>query len=1384
MSEPAHPQTARTFATVLEEELELIRLRRARILEKEWERRWASTEAPRGRETLETMAVPVNAALGGEREGMDPESAGRLTQARLEATGEHLTGISFSGGGIRAGTFAVGVLQGLSSLGLLRRFDYLSTVSGGGYAGGWLAAWLKRDGDVRNVELQLAPSRVTQAESWRPPLHEPPSAVGLVVDEEPEPVHHLRSYSSYMSPRIGLLMADTWTIVMIWVRNVSVNMLLFMPLAFCLALIVRLLVNWYGAMTAENIADSPVLQVFSGVAIAFGLLCYAKAFTYNGLALGEFRLPGAPRRLANEGGDIYYKLVYPLLAAALLLSLGIRPFLWWVGDLAAGFIEGGGLGSGGAGPPSLPFTPGAVWEAATNYVRSHLGLLDAPNVIVHAVLFGLMMATFAVFLNRKRTWGVKWVFISSAFVAGASGGALLAGAEQVLKSLAEAELPDLATVMGAPMLLLAIGASLIVEVALLGRAITEAEREWWSRFGALIFIAILLWVLGSATVLYVPALVVGVGLPLRLAIASGWLGTTALGVVTGKYVLPKGTGTGSALKLLTVMAPPIFLVGLLGAVSFLAAYLVNDPGVAFAAKGLEAAGMANYLKGLRGASITPILIWLGLFGLAAHLGSRFIDVNLFSLNAMYANRLIRCYLGASRPKTSGARRWSQGGGGFDPTEIAGAPTNCGPPERRENPVTGFDPDDDLDLIDLRIGYERGVENERVYWGPHLLVNTSLNLVGGSELAWRNRLGESFFLSPLYCGSHGTGYGLVDEETRENLSLGRAMSISGAAVDPNMKFYQSMSLTALLTVLNARLGYWLENPGNKAWTAKGPRYGHLLFTEFLGRTTGTGDYVHLSDGGHFENLGVYELVRRRCRYIVACDAGEDTGASDENLATLIRLCRIDFGVRIELETGALRMQGDDRLTRAHVVTGRVHYEDVDDKQLPGVLVYIKISMTGDEPPDVQQYAEAEEDFPHQATDMKQSFDEDTFESYRALGEHIARVVFEDATAKVREGFWRDSERGVGLDRATDDEARQEFAQGNRRLFSAIQGRWAEAPAKLDERYLESVKAWASLQRDLRLDPNLAGLTEDLYPELYSARRLPAAKEEATGGGEPTSSGKREAELLAVAQMVQIMESAWMELGLKARSELPLNRGWMNVLRRWTGTDAFRRFWPVFRSSFSPTFVEFCESELHLGVAKPIHKRLSDLNPEAFRRGSIELLDAEFAREWPSEVREGRGLRKMIERGEKLKVDGEAPVWVIVQAPAAPPTDGGASERFVSGVVLMAQWVEDGKVVDGAYEFFAWVRRSQRGVGLATEGVSEPLARVIAYLKQEAGEGVLSLQARYPRSGRPGENDQDRSRWMNFFSLYDFQPKKLGEGGTLTYSTVVRDVHGEGKVEPRK
>ncbi len=1339
---------ASEFAEVLEAELELIRSRRREVLRQ---------ELARGGRPLavEDVADPPPGPTAGDADS-------RLTRARLRALDEHLAGISFSGGGIRSGTFAVGLLQGLSALGLLRRFDYLSTVSGGGYAGGWLASWLKRDGDVANVERQLAPDRVRQGQAFRAPLNptaggeyptDQPFGRGPVVDEEPEPVRHLRSYSSYMAPRLGLLKADTWTIIMIWHRNVSVNLMMFLPLSMVLVFSARVLIALHGSMTSKAIARSVPLRWLALAPLAVGLVALAWAFTYNSRALRQFRREDEGRRLADEGSAIYSRMVYPTLVAALALALSIRPVLWWIGDRVQGWAAAALASRTARAAAGLA----GVRDRVLDQFGGDLGLLGVPNVVGHALAIGGVLLVGAFFLNlRKGALGDRdrrrrlGKFCYCAGIAGAVGGALLTVAEQVLASLADSGRPELAAMLGTPALLLVLGAALIPEASLLGRAITEAEREWWSRFGALLLIGGLLWTLTFAAIIYAPALLLGVGLPLRLLIASGWAGTTLAGVIAGRNARPEPSGGvgGGVLATVAAVAPPVFLVGFLGGVALLAAGLVDRPSVVFPAAGHEAEAIARYFHGLRAAPLPGLGLWLGLSGLMTLVGSLLIDVNLFSLHAMYANRLIRCYLGASRGKKRWADRW---GGPRDPRVPSGAPAATTDPPRDENPVTGFDPMDDLDLVDLRIG---ATGRGRPYWGPHLLLNTALNLVGGDELAWRDRKGESFTLTPLYCGSKGTGYARAGDATRDNLTLGRAMAISGAAVDPNMRFYQSTALTAFLTLLNARLGYWMENPSGRPrdpgageWSAGSPKYADLLLTEFLGRTDGKGGFVHLSDGGHFENLGVYELIRRRCRYIVACDAGEDTAPSDENLATLIRLARIDFGVRIDLDTAPFRMQGADNLNAAHVVVGRVHYEDVDGGQMPGILVYVRISMTGDESSDVQQYARGAPDFPHQATDFRQSFTEDQFESYRALGDHIARAVFRDAA--TRTPLW------------ADPDPRREFVRGNRRLFSSLQGRWAVAPTGREGRAAEAVRAWVAFGHDLRDDPRLDDLAGDVFPELRPI-----------GGPAPGGDAPR-AEVQAVGQALLLMEDAWSELGLAGRSDLPANRGWMNGFRRWAGTDAFRRSWPVFRPALNPDFARFLENELHVAPGRPTARRLADIEPTGLAAEGFAALAAEFDREWPRGDWKGRTLAEVRAEADAFAFEGRPAAWLLFQSPSGrevfDPVPGPGVElppgSFVAGVAMLAE------EAPGVLEVVAYVRRPHRASGFGNGVIGPLIQRARDRIKKdlaEAGGGTATLRAYYPRSGREGDDDGERERWLNFFALYDFRPQSPRAPGDRPYS----------------
>jgi len=107
-------------------------------------------------------------------------------------------------------------------------------------------------------------------------------------------------------------------------------------------------------------------------------------------------------------------------------------------------------------------------------------------------------------------------------------------------------------------------------------------------------------------------------------------------------------------------------------------------------------------------------------------------------------------------------------------------------------------------------------------------------------------------------------------------LGNVVATSGAAANPNMGYHTSTALSALLSVFNVRLGRWCGNPRHRsAWRKVSPRFGGLaLINEVFGMMNSRSSFLNISDGGHFENLGIYELVRRRCRIVVAVDAGCD------------------------------------------------------------------------------------------------------------------------------------------------------------------------------------------------------------------------------------------------------------------------------------------------------------------------------------------------------------------------------------------------------------------------------------------------------------------------------------------------------------------------------
>ena len=275
--------------------------------------------------------------------------------------------------------------------------------------------------------------------------------------------------------------------------------------------------------------------------------------------------------------------------------------------------------------------------------------------------------------------------------------------------------------------------------------------------------------------------------------------------------------------------------------------------------------------------------------------------------------------------------------------------------------------------------------------PRLLhvVNIALNLVRGKNLAWQERKAETFTVSPMHSGNFWLGY----RRSRfyggdEGISLGTAFTVSGAAASPNMGYMVSSPLVSfLMAMFNVRLGWWLGNPGkagDETFNLAVPKFAFgPIVQEALSLTDDRAKYVYLSDGGHFENLGLYEMVLRRANVIVVSDASTDPDYTYDALGMAIRKIRIDFGIPIEMDEFniAPHTKGNPYFTK-----GRIRYSCVDDDGTDGLLIYIKASLNGREPRDILNYSKDSHQFPQEVI-TDQFFSEAQFESYRMLGSHI-------------------------------------------------------------------------------------------------------------------------------------------------------------------------------------------------------------------------------------------------------------------------------------------------------------------------------------------------------------------------------------------------------------
>jgi hypothetical protein len=194
------------------------------------------------------------------------------------------------------------------------------------------------------------------------------------------------------------------------------------------------------------------------------------------------------------------------------------------------------------------------------------------------------------------------------------------------------------------------------------------------------------------------------------------------------------------------------------------------------------------------------------------------------------------------------------------------------------------------------------------------------------------------------------------------------------------------------------------------------------SEAFGLTDDQHPYVYLSDGGHFENLGLYEMVLRRCRYIVVSDGGADGDFDFEDLGNALGKVRVDLGIPIEFKRLPMHAPVDlpgksydlasGKPDFPYCAVARIRYSCVDAPEAPGErkeeidgwLLYVKPALNGTEPADVFHYAKLHPTFPHEST-ANQLYSEAEFESYRALGHHVMEAMTEGLVAPSLESFFR-------------------------------------------------------------------------------------------------------------------------------------------------------------------------------------------------------------------------------------------------------------------------------------------------------------------------------------------------------------------------------------------
>lgn len=863
------------------------------------------------------------------------------------------TGLALSGGGIRSATFSLGLLQALAEHKRLPHIDYLSTVSGGGYAGSFLGSlFLPRYTDLTvpypEQSTGDSPERETPreaAERVERLLADPPDTTHTTVNVRGQsatifhPIRWLRENGRYLTPS-------------------GVGDFMFLATYYLRSLI--------GVQAVLGVA-------LFGIALLFYTL---RLLLDEFVPLPQFWALGWAATL-RDGGVLWWSPILwlsPLVLIATSVPLVLTYWTLYQRHRRGRTPEDWAFE---LGPAILGLTALALaWyaeqrspENPIKYVLLYAGFTLAVALLIRNLYFNVqlgsgwnMQAPLVARARQKLTHGLMTSFYT----------ALALAAIGVVDSLGQS--------------------------AFIG--LVRGELGTWGGGG------------------------VGVAaLVLAVRRTADWLTGDAksrfVQIITRNYKLVAlGAAMLAILALATVHAVVVQAVCWSNRILDWQAQAPND---------WDAVAPTRATVPLHDELLAwTWLVWLMI---AVLIGLSVGFLNNSTLHRFYASRLTRTYLGA----TNFARLklfWEK----LNATRASSAPA----PQSAEKPygstVVESHRDDDLAL---RSYYE--LESA----GPLHLINVTLNesVSKTSNLQREDRKGVAMSIGPAgisvngafrhwVAGTNQTGNVLAAEtsdadpqlSTVERLPLGAWTAISGAAVSTGLGHMSAMGISLLTWIANVRLAYWWKPapvmrtvaPEVAARDARPMRpanaYG-LMWQEMRGKFIGrTGQHWNLSDGGHFENTGAYELIRRRVPLIIVSDNGADADYTFNDVQNLVRRVRLDLGAEIRFLTAmeldnlvalaapehaplrALLATPEDlkpspRMTSKCVLLARATYTD----GASSLLVFVKPALTYFAPLDVRAYGDTHPDFPQQAT-ADQFFDEAQWESYRKLGLEIGRAVF--------------------------------------------------------------------------------------------------------------------------------------------------------------------------------------------------------------------------------------------------------------------------------------------------------------------------------------------------------------------------------------------------------